>query len=40
VEFADWPMLFRNVNTPEELARLEAEFTVDPADWRHPVHPG
>jgi molybdopterin-guanine dinucleotide biosynthesis protein A len=40
VEFADWPMLFRNVNTPEELARLEAEFTVDPADWRRPVHPG
>jgi molybdopterin-guanine dinucleotide biosynthesis protein A len=40
VEFADWPMLFRNVNTPEELARLEAELTTDPADWRRPVHPG
>lgn len=26
VEFADWPMLFRNVNTPEELALLEAAW--------------
>ena len=27
VEFPNWPALFRNVNTPEELARLEAEWT-------------
>ncbi|MDG4597832.1 MAG: molybdenum cofactor guanylyltransferase MobA [Candidatus Contendobacter sp.] len=27
VEFSDWPEWFRNVNTPEELARLEAEWT-------------
>mgnify|MGYP001172838676 FL=1 len=27
VEFPDRPGLFRNVNTPEELARLEAEWT-------------
>ncbi len=40
VEFADWPMLFRNVNTPEELARLEAELTTDPVDWRRPARPG
>ena len=26
VEFADRPMLFRNVNTPEELALLEAAW--------------
>lgn len=26
VEFADWPAMFRNVNTPEELAQLEAEY--------------
>lgn len=26
VEFPDWPEWFRNVNTPEELARLEAEW--------------
>lgn len=26
VEFADWPALFRNVNTPEDLARLEADW--------------
>ena len=26
VEFPDWPAFFRNVNTPEELARLEAEW--------------
>ena len=32
VEFADWPAMFRNVNTPEELARLEAELTMNPAD--------
>ncbi|MFO1372073.1 MAG: molybdenum cofactor guanylyltransferase MobA [Candidatus Competibacteraceae bacterium] len=25
VEFLDWPALFRNVNTPEELAALEAD---------------
>lgn len=27
VEFADWPALFRNVNTPEDLARLEADWS-------------
>ena len=27
VEFPDWPALFRNINTPEELAQLEAEWT-------------
>ena len=27
VEFPNWPALFRNVNTPEELARLEMEWT-------------
>lgn len=27
VAFSDWPALFRNVNTPEELAQLEAEWT-------------
>ena len=32
VEFADWPAMFRNVNTPEELARLEAELTINRAD--------
>ncbi len=37
VEFADWPAMFRNVNTPEELAQLEAEFTTDPVDWRRPA---
>ena len=26
VELADWPMLFRNVNTPEELALLEVAW--------------
>ncbi|MDG4550577.1 MAG: molybdenum cofactor guanylyltransferase MobA [Candidatus Contendobacter sp.] len=26
VKFPDWPGLWRNVNTPEELARLEAEW--------------
>lgn len=26
VEFADWPALFRNINTPEDLARLEADW--------------
>lgn len=26
VEFMDWPAMFRNMNTPEELARLEAEY--------------
>lgn len=31
VEFADWPAMFLNVNTPEELARLEAELTIDRA---------
>lgn len=40
VEFADWPALFRNVNTPEELARLEMELTADPADRRRPAQPG
>ena len=28
VEFTDWPAMFLNVNTPEELARLEAELTI------------
>lgn len=28
VEFPDWPALFRNVNTPESLARLEADWVV------------
>lgn len=28
VEFPDWPALFRNVNTPEDLARLEVEWAV------------
>jgi len=37
VEFADWPAMFRNVNTPEELAQLDAELTIDPADWRRPA---
>lgn len=32
VEFANGPAMFRNVNTPEELARLEAELTMNPAD--------
>ena len=28
VEFPDWPALFRNINTPEELARLESDWTI------------
>ena len=30
VDFADWPALFCNVNTPAELARLEAAFPQPP----------
>jgi molybdenum cofactor guanylyltransferase len=36
-DFSAWPQMFRNVNTPEELAMLEAEWNVGPVyDWRKP----
>lgn len=37
VAFTDESALFRNLNTPEELARLEAELTDDSLGWRRPV---
>ncbi len=39
VEFADWPALLRNINTPEQLAQMEAELITDPAGWQSPAHP-
>ena len=41
VDFADTPAMFRNINTPEELAAMEREMSIDPATTCRPppTHP-